>query len=239
MNVTYISHSGFLVETKQYVFLFDYFKGIIPKIPKEKKLIACASHKHHDHFNAEIFQLAKDHKDVLFLLSKDIKMSEGYMDRLEVPQEARDKILYIGKNQELDLNEDIHVKTLTSTDEGVAFLITVEGKTIYHAGDLNWWSWRGESEQEYKEMTDAFMREMKKLEGEALDIAFIPLDPRQEERFFWGFDVLMKTAHINTAFPMHCWDDYSVIPKLCGMKESLSYRDRIVTITAEGQQFEV
>ncbi|MBE5960053.1 MAG: MBL fold metallo-hydrolase [Lachnospiraceae bacterium] len=239
MKITYISHSGFLVETEKYVFLFDYFKGTIPPIPKEKKLIVCASHKHHDHFNAEIFQLIKEHEDTLFLLSKDIKMSDGYMDRLQVPENARDKIRYIGKNQELDLNEEIHIETLTSTDEGVAFIISVEEKTIYHAGDLNWWSWRGESEAEYKEMTSAFMCEMKKLEGRTLDVAFIPLDPRQEERFWWGFNTLMRTASVKTAFPMHCWDDYSVIQRLCRMEESFPYRDRIVTITAEGQQFEL
>ena len=59
MKITYISHSGFLAETKSYVFLFDYFKGTIPKIPDGKKLIVCASHKHQDHFNPEIFKLAE------------------------------------------------------------------------------------------------------------------------------------------------------------------------------------
>lgn len=31
-----------------------------------------------------------------------------------------------------------------STDEGVAFLVTAEGRTVFHAGDLNWWHWEGE-----------------------------------------------------------------------------------------------
>ena len=239
MKITYISHSGFLAETKGYVFLFDYFKGTIPKIPDGKKLIVCASHKHQDHFNPEIFKLAEKHEDIVFLLFKDIKMSSGYMGRLEVRQKVGEQSLYIGKNQEMDLTDGVHVETLTSTDQGVAFIVTADGKTIYHAGDLNWWTWIGESEKEYNEMTDAFMQEMKKLEGRTFDIAFIPLDPRQEDRFYWGFDCLMRTADIKIAFPMHCWDDYSVIPRLCGMEVSFPSRDRIVTITEEGQQFEV
>ena len=38
----------------------------------------------------------------------------------------------------------VRIRTLKSTDEGVAFLVEAEGKSIYHAGDLNWWYWEGE-----------------------------------------------------------------------------------------------
>ncbi len=34
------------------------------------------------------------------------------------------------------------IRTLRSTDEGVAFVVHYAGKTIYHAGDLNWWHWK-------------------------------------------------------------------------------------------------
>lgn len=35
MNITYIFHSGFLVETKECYYLFDYFKGYLPNLRKE------------------------------------------------------------------------------------------------------------------------------------------------------------------------------------------------------------
>lgn len=38
----------------------------------------------------------------------------------------------------------VTVEALPSTDEGVAFLVTAEGRTVFHAGDLNWWHWEGE-----------------------------------------------------------------------------------------------
>ena len=42
--------------------------------------------------------------------------------------------------QELSLmNGQLLIRTLHSTDFGVAFLVRFHGKWIYHAGDLNWW----------------------------------------------------------------------------------------------------
>mgnify|MGYP000509052087 CR=1 FL=1 len=38
MKITYISHSGFAVELENHnFFLFDYYKGEIPKFDPEKK----------------------------------------------------------------------------------------------------------------------------------------------------------------------------------------------------------
>ena len=57
MKITYISHSGFSVELDHYVFLFDYYKGEIPKFDPKKTIVVFASHVHHDHFVKEIFDL--------------------------------------------------------------------------------------------------------------------------------------------------------------------------------------
>ena len=40
------------------------------------------------------------------------------------------------------------IRAYGSTDEGVSFLISVEGKQIFHAGDLNFWHWAEESTPE-------------------------------------------------------------------------------------------
>ena len=59
MTVTYIGHSGFLLETEDAYFLFDYFEGTIPELKNNKSIIVFSSHRHHDHFNPEIFELIK------------------------------------------------------------------------------------------------------------------------------------------------------------------------------------
>lgn len=236
MKITYIHHSSFSVECEDTILLFDYFQGTLPDFDRDKKIYVFASHKHPDHFDRKIFDLASRYPSITFLLSSDIRMSPSYMDRCQIPKAVRERIHYIGKNASLDVDH-LSIETLTSTDQGVAFLVTCYNKVIYHAGDLNWWTWKGETREEYEDMTARFMGEMKKLKDRSMDIAFVPLDPRQEERFWWGFHEFMKTADTRFVFPMHFWMDYSVIGKLKNMEEAQGYLNKIMDITKEGQEF--
>lgn len=263
MQITYIHHSCFSVESEDTVLLFDYFKGTLPQFDSKKHLFVFASHKHQDHFDPVIFDLVKTYPRITFLLSDDIRMDEDYMNRKQIPEAARHHMIQIGKNETLTLPVNskntsmndlgtstektlsLKVETLASTDEGVAFIITANNmitgsnKVIYHAGDLNWWSWDGETQDEYTEMTNNFQREMAKIKNREFDIAFVPLDPRQEDRFWWGFDYFMKTAKTKLVFPMHFWKDYSIITKLKNMERTREYFDRVVDIKEEGQIFNV
>ena len=47
MTVTYIGHSGFLLETEDAYFLFDYFEGTIPELKNNKSIIVFSSHRQH------------------------------------------------------------------------------------------------------------------------------------------------------------------------------------------------
>ena len=64
MKVTYIGHSGFLLETEEINFLFDYYEGEIPILEKEKPLVVFVSHSHHDHYNPEIFALLAVYQNI-------------------------------------------------------------------------------------------------------------------------------------------------------------------------------
>lgn len=229
LQVTYIYHSGFLVELEQSAFLFDYWKGEIPPVSKDKELYVLVSHKHRDHFNMKIFELALVYPKIHFILSKEVKMNEKYMDRKGIPVQARDKILYVTGSREY-LAGDCRVETLISTDSGVAFIVESEEKTIYHAGDLNWWIWKEETEAENKSMQEAYIREIDKLKGRKIDVAFLPLDPRQEEFFYYGFDYFMRQTDTQSAYPMHCWGDKTVVARLLALPQSLAYRDKIIKI---------
>lgn len=238
MKVTYIHHSCFTAELSNTVLVFDYYVPEqervledgnlygLPEFDIEKSIYVFVSHKHADHFDRQIFHLARKYKKIWFLLSKDIKMSSSYMDKIKVPMEARERIFYLGAGRSETFGE-LKVETLKSTDEGVAFLVSCEGKEIYHAGDLNWWTWIGESEEEGKDMAERFKAEIKRIEGRHFDAAFLPLDPRQEERFFWGFDYFMRHTDTSFAYPMHFWDKPSVIGRLLRLEESKPYREKI------------
>ena len=88
----------------------------------------------------------------------------------------------------------------------MAFLLTYQGATVYHAGDLNWWDWPGESEEWNRSMALHFPRFAAPLEGRHLDLAFAPLDPRQEGSYDLGLAWLLTHAQVDRVWPMHFWD---------------------------------
>ena len=177
MKVTFIEHSSFMVEMEQNVLLFDYYQGEIPSFDGSKTLYVFASHSHADHYDPAIWKLKEQYKDIHYILSDDIKDNEG-----AVVMKAHEKKEVAG----------IKIETLRSNDMGVAFLVKVEGKTIYHAGDLNWWHWNGESEEDNEYYKKTFQDEMKYLEGKKIDLAFMLLDPRQEDKYCWGMNYFLE-----------------------------------------------
>ncbi|MGM9974716.1 MAG: MBL fold metallo-hydrolase [Clostridiaceae bacterium] len=231
METTYINHCGFTVLLQEMTLLFDYYNGNIPELPKEKPLYVFVSHSHKDHFNSEIFSLFHKYSNITYILSNDITM-EGLEELIpDLLLLLKDKIHFIGPNESLALLQEdfsITIETLKSTDAGVAFLITTPKETIYHAGDLNLWSWSDEPEEENLEMEKAFKEEINKIRGRHINLAFMTLDPRQEERYSWGFDYFMRTVSVDKVYPIHCWGNYEIIDKLLKDPISEDYRDQIV-----------
>ena len=185
MKVTFIEHSSFMVEMEQNVLLFDYYQGEIPSFDGSKTLYVFASHSHADHYDPAIWKLKEQYKDIHYILSDDIKDNEG-----AVVMKAHEKKEVAG----------IKIETLRSNDMGVAFLVKVEGKTIYHAGDLNWWHWNGESEEDNEYYKKTFQDEMKYLEGKKIDLAFMLLDPRQEDKYCWGMNYFLEHTDSKVVF---------------------------------------
>lgn len=229
MKITYIHHSSFLVETESACLLFDYFEGALPKIPEEKMLYVFASHRHPDHFSKVIFDLAAEREKITYILSSDIWTKR-------VPEAIREKTHFLDPDTVWE-DGQLKVETYKSTDEGVAFWCTADGHAIYHAGDLNHWYWDGEEEQWNTDMTAAYRSEIEKMRGRTADLAFLPLDPRQESYFYLGIDDFVKVVNVKTIFPMHFWGQFDVAVRLKALPCSESYRDRIVEIEKEGQEF--
>ena len=88
-------------------------------------------------------------------------------------------------------------------------------------------------------MTSRYRAEIDKLQGIHFDVAFVPLDPRQEEQFYWGFDWYMRHTDTKVVFPMHMWKQYEVQDRLAGMEVSEPYREKIMRIREMGQTFEL
>lgn len=228
MKITYIEHSCFSVELKKVILLFDYYKGDLPDFDDEKTIYVFSSHNHHDHFNISIFELLEKHSNVKYILSRDIKRKFGrkFFNTHGINDEVYEKIEFIGSNEIFETAE-LKIETLTSTDEGVAFIVTADEKTVYHAGDLNLWWWHGRKESDNLNAKERFEKEIAKIKNRHFDAAFVVLDPRQEDSFYLGFDYFMKNTNTDMAYPMHFWGDNSVIEKLKEMDCSEIYRDKI------------
>lgn len=234
MKITYIHHSAFLAELEKVSLLFDYAGGMMPEINTDKPLIVFASHRHEDHFKKEIFELEKTNPDIHFILSNDIW-------RKRVPESAASKTTFAGPDEALELNtgDGVLVKTLKSTDEGVAFMVFTEGKSIYHAGDLNNWYWEEEPDTWNTGVDRRYREELSKMAGYSFDTAFVPLDTRQGEWFYLGMHQFMEAVGADTVFPMHFWKDYSVIERIKSLPAASGYKDKIIDIHEEGEKFDI
>lgn len=229
MQVTYIHHSCFLVETNTVNLLFDYFEGELPDRINQKPLIVFSSHRHGDHFSSEIFSL----NAAYYILSDDIW-------KKRVPSEYLARTNFVTPHKELYLKEEnVKITTYSSTDEGVAFVVEADGITIYHAGDLNNWYWKEEGEQWNQWVSEKYHEELKKIAVKSVDIAFVPLDGRLEEGFFLGIDEFMKTVGAAKVFPMHFWGDFFIIDRFLTLKCTQDYREKIMRISHRGERFQI
>ena len=209
MRVTFLAHSGFFLELETASLLFDWWKGELPPLPADRPLLVFASHRHEDHFTPAIFSLAEGGRDVRFLLGKDIRLTERNRARWDLSDDVAGRCLALGGGETVAPIPGVTVETLPSTDEGVAFLVSLEGKTLFHAGDLNWWHWEGEDKAWNRNMEVNFKRYCEPLRGRHMDLAMFPIDPRLGEDGFRGARYFLELTDTACLLPMHQWEQFS------------------------------
>lgn len=237
MKITYIHHSGFLVETQEVYYLFDYVKGELPRLNTAKPILVFVSHGHTDHYNPEIFSLLTSLKmeHITAVLSNDIPRKRlpsclkltTWEESGQVRCQGCIPAVKVYHSQEYTLPFHTRLKTLLSTDRGVAFFLTSAEGTIYHAGDLNDWITEETPEQERRQMTGSYLASIRALKGKAIDIAFLPLDPRLGKYYAKGFLTFLKTIPVKHVYPMHYWKQPEIITKF--LQEYPEYADIVAT----------
>ena len=231
-KVSYLINSGFAVKTAEHLLIFDYYdtkntgglkEGAIDTNEFiDEDVIVFISHNHPDHFCDGVFDWQLVKEDIRYVVSSDVP---GY------PPDA-----IVMEPDEKRVEKDFTVTSLLSTDEGVAFIVEIDGLVIYHAGDLNLWLWDDETDEFIKEQKRIFKSAMKKLREFEIDLAFIPLDPRLEKNYLETMDVMMKNLDIKRAVPMHFMEAEHVIDWMYNDARSFSYRNRIIKLTERGQE---
>jgi len=234
-KIWYLYHSGFAVQTSDHFLIFDYWKqspkgmglegGVIdPAALSGRDVIVFVSHSHGDHFNREVFNWGKDIPKLRFVLSDDIRAVPG--------------AIMMGPRQ-VKIQQDFTVATLKSNDEGVAFIIEIDGLCIYHAGDLNWWHWVGDTDEENAELAEIYKEQISLIGGRSIDLAFVPVDPRLGEQYAWGINYFMEHVDARSAVPMHFGSDGAIVDRLLRDEASELYRDKILRLTKRGATAEI
>jgi len=77
MRLTYIFHSGFVLEAEESILIFDYWMdpaGVMESVlQSQKPLYVFSSRFHEDHFTREIFEWRTQKQNITYILSKDIR----------------------------------------------------------------------------------------------------------------------------------------------------------------------
>lgn len=236
MEITYIHHSGFLVDTREVYYIFDYDKGNLPQLDTEKPVFVFVSHGHADHYNPEIFSLlvSMGMKHITAIISNDIPlkrypacvMAASLENINQVRSQGLIPTIKAYHSQEYILPFHTHLQTLLSTDTGVAFFLTCAEGNIYHGGDLNDWITEETPEQERRQMTGSYLASIRKLKGTSIDVAFLPLDPRLGKYYAKGFLAFLKMIPVKHVYPMHYWEQPEIITQF--IREYPEYADIIV-----------
>ena len=223
-----------MVETKDHLFIFDYYQpaparggkladGILTGeyLKTKSHVFVFASHNHPDHYDPVILKWADCCPDITYILSSDIRVTA------ELPH------FHIMSPYEDWEQKGVRVKSFGSTDAGVSFLVQADGLSIFHAGDLNWWHWKEETQEERDWAESFFKAEMEKIGQPDIDIAFFPVDQRLEEFYSIGAEYFAAKLQPKMLIPMHFGDVYGTTKAFAEkVKGSLS----TVEITHRGQE---
>lgn len=206
-HLAYLGHSGFVLELADCVLIFDYYIDPAGKLPQffkaGKPVYVFASHVHSDHFSPAVFQWEKH--TAAYILHSGCRFSD-------MPENVR--LMEPGEERAFP---EFTVHMYGSTDEGGSFMIRHPQGRIFHAGDLNWWHWAGESDEENRRAGRQFMEELGKIGETEADIAFFPVDARLEVAREWGVKRFLECIKIRTLLiPMHA----------CGARWCPSYEFR-------------
>lgn len=237
MKVTFNFHSCFTVELDRHVFIFDYFyPADMPQgadsdgkltLNGDKRIFVLSSHGHIDHHSDKVFNWRNKYPDISYVMDSGIKVHD------------KRGVTFVSPDNEYDIG-GVHIRTLGSTDQGVAYLVTCEGRTFFHAGDLAWWYWEKKGEDYVKLWGDNYRREIEKVAGLSMDAAFLVIDPRLRPYHAAGFNMFLDLVpDCKHAFPMHLFRRLSLIREYLDDEANAAYRDRVVNIEYEGQEFEL
>lgn len=206
INLTYIHHSSFVLQTGRRAFLFDYpgdahlpddAGDILRRAVAGTDLAVFVSHGHDDHFNDDLEAATSAAESVVYVLSDDIEE----MRPAAIPA---GEVLIVEPDETYTFH-GMTIETLLSNDLGVAFLVTDGDFRFYFGGDLAKWIWKSASASEATFTSKFFREAMERVHAFEPHVAFSNVDKRLEN-FAGGAEAYRETG-ARVFVPMHTFGD--------------------------------
>jgi L-ascorbate metabolism protein UlaG (beta-lactamase superfamily) len=233
-DLQYLLNSGWIVRTARHVLIFDYVPSIAgarelppaaaidPASFGDRRTVVFVSHGHADHFAPAIASWRDRGRDVTYVM--------GW------PQERPAPDVHVMGPRESWSDRGLEVATTGSTDEGVGFLVRVDGLTVLHAGDHA--QWVADLAPEFAAEID-WLAERKA----GIDVAFFPIatgrdcDPRPSIRE--GVREAARRLKPRVLVPMHvrCAGDGEVYERFRSAVAGAVAPTVVVAPSAMGQRF--
>ena len=214
MKLDYIYHSGFAIEADGVTVIIDYYKDSSEEV-FNKGIV-------HDYL--------LEKPGLLYVLCSHFHPDHFNREVLSW-KKLRPDIRYI-------FSKDI--QAFGSTDVGISFLIDLQGRRLFHAGDLNNWHWSEESTpQEIRKAEGDFLAEVRELQqtAPAVDVAMFPVDSRIGKDYMRGAEQFVERIKITIFVPMHFSEDYQGGNAFRQFAESKGCR--FLSIAHRGESFEL
>lgn len=227
MQITYLDNSGFHIALENTTLVFDYYddrsettkildRGLVAmeEITKHKNTYVFVTHKHYDHYNKNILGWHKHNPSIRYIFDSGVEKKNTNITHLEEGSIYED--------------EHIFVKAFGSTDIGVSFLVKTEGKTFFHAGDLNFWHWENEASPNFVEKAEKdfmFQLDALKAADETIDVMFFPCDYRMGKNGDLGAQRMIKALCPSVFVPMHFQNQFD---EVYALKEKYESKDTAI-----------
>jgi len=122
----------------------------------------------------------------------------------------------------------------------VSFFITLQGKQIFHAGDLNNWHWSEEStDQEIRKAEGDFLAEVKNIKQTypQMHLVMFPVDSRLGKDYTKGPKQFIEQIKSSIFVPMHFSEDYNGGNAFRQTAETTGCR--FISISHRGETFDI
>lgn len=232
--VWYLGHSGWAVKTKNHFLIFDYSLDTRLPVPAEASLAGghiipaeladyplsvFASHSHGDHYNDTIFTWRQGIANIDYYL--------GFR-----PRGIEEEYTYLPPHRDHTAG-DMTITTISSTDEGVGFLVDVDGVVILHSGD---------HANGAANLDPAFTSEIDYLAetGKTIDLAFLGITGcglPDEQLVKQGVRYAVDKLQPKVLFPMHGGWAAHRYQQFADEATGMTGRTRICCAFNEGDRF--